>query len=121
MTKTAARKAERATRKLALEPTAQNAEAARRLALAALNKRLAYEAHLYAVQWCDPAGYRQRWQQEWRADVAAMREQRLDRIKRRDDLIAWLLQYETWREENGRPIAYCRRAPAPEVGEAKAA
>lgn len=118
MTRTTKQKAERGARKLALAPTAQNAEAARRLALAALNKRLAYEAHLYAVQWCDPAGYRQRWQQEWRADVAAMREQRLARIKRRDAMLEWLRMYESWRETNGRPIAYAGVAP---TREAKAA
>jgi hypothetical protein len=100
MTKTAKKKAERAALKLA-----QAARAAERLATAGR----------------DYAAFRRAWQREWRANVADMREQRLARIRRRDALLAWLLQYETWREENGRPIAYCRRAPAPEIEEARAA
>ena len=86
---------------------------------AALNKQLAAEARTYRLHW-DPASFRAYLQRELARNIAEMREQRLARIRRRDDLLAWLIQYENWREENGRPIAYCRRAPAP-AEEAKAA
>jgi hemolysin-activating ACP:hemolysin acyltransferase len=105
VTKTAAQKAKRAARKLTLAPPT-------------LAERLAAESRAYCYQWCDPVGYRAALQRALVKNITEMRAQRLARIKRRDDLISWLIQFETWREENGRPIAYCRRAPAPAAAEA---
>ena len=73
---------------------------------AKLVARLEAEAQRYYFLWCNPVAYRQHWQSEWAKNIADMREERLARLKRREELLAWLIRYETWREANNRPIAY---------------
>ena len=87
---------------------------AERAAHVALRNRLAEEARRFRLHW-DPQSYRLYLRRELARKLAEMRAQRLARIRRRDAMMDWLRQYESWREANGRPIAYCRRAPAREA------
>jgi hypothetical protein len=73
------------------------------------SERLAAAA-AYAEMWCNPAQYRRQLQRELRRNIAIMRQQRLERVKRRDALLSWLRLYEAWRETHGRPIAYLEPA-----------
>ena len=75
-------------------PPSPEQQAERQRAKATLNARLAHEVRAYDAQWCDPAGYRRV------KNVAAMREQSLTRIRRRDAMMDWLRMYESWREAN---------------------
>jgi hypothetical protein len=70
-------------------------------------RRQAIEAEAARV-----ATYRVWLARERKRGLSTMREQRMQRKQRHDAMLAWLHQYEAWRETNGRPIAYAHQSAA---------